>query len=95
MYLRVREIFALAADYRPSTVESTKFFQIMQNKLHFAATGKTAAELIATRAKHDLPNMGLTTWKGSVVRKADVTVAKNYLKKEEIGELNRIVRHVA
>jgi hypothetical protein len=91
MYLRVKELFALAADYKPSAPESAKFFQIMQNKLHFAATGKTAAELIATRANHEKPNMGLTSWKGPVVRKADVTVAKNYLGKEEINELNRIV----
>jgi hypothetical protein len=68
-----------------------KFFQIMQNKLHFASTGKTAAELIATRADHSKPNMGLTTWKGSTVRKADIKVAKNYLSEAEISELNRIV----
>ncbi|MGC3957008.1 MAG: virulence RhuM family protein [Verrucomicrobiota bacterium] len=91
MYLRVKEIFALAADYQPSTKDSTKFFQTIQNKLHFAATGKTAAELIASRADSTKPNMGLTTWKGGVVRKADVTVAKNYLKEKEIDELNRIV----
>jgi len=91
MYLRVKEIFALAADYQPSAAESVKFFQIMQNKLHFAATGKTAAELIAARADHAKPNMGLTTWKGDAVRKADVTVAKNYLSEEEISGLNRIV----
>jgi hypothetical protein len=89
MYLRVREIFALAADYDPSRIPATEFFQIIQNKLHFAATGKTAAELIAGRADHARPNMGLTTWKGKAVRKADVTVAKNYLGQDEIGELNR------
>jgi hypothetical protein len=91
MYLRVKEIFALAADYQPAAPECGKFFQIMQNKLHFAATGRTAAELIAARADHTRPNMGLTTWKGTAVRKADVTVAKNYLSREEISELNRIV----
>jgi hypothetical protein len=91
MYLRVKEIFALAADYQPSAPDCVKFFQIMQNKLHFAATGQTAAELIADRADHTRPNMGLTTWKGAAVRKADVTVAKNYLDEEEISELNRIV----
>ncbi len=91
MYLRVKEIFALAADYQPSTTDSVKFFQMIQNKLHFAATGKTAAELIASRADSRKPNMGLTSWKGGVVRKADVTVAKNYLKDKEIDELNRIV----
>jgi len=63
----------------------------MQNKLHFAATGMTAPELIASRADHARQNMGLTVWKGEVVRKADVRVAKNYLNQEEISELNRIV----
>jgi hypothetical protein len=91
MYLRVREIFALAADYEPAWRETTKFFSVIQNKLHFAATGMTAAELIRSRADHQMPNMGLTTWKGSEVRKTDVTTAKNYLKEEEIEELNRIV----
>jgi hypothetical protein len=91
MYLRVREIFTLAGDYDPGRRETTEFFQIIQNRLHFAATGKTAPELIAGRADHSKPNMGLTAWKGEVVRKADVTVAKNYLSQEEIGELNRIV----
>jgi hypothetical protein len=91
MYLRVREIFALAADYIPSGEQTTVFFQIMQNKLHFAATGQTAAELIIRRADHSQPNMGLTASKGASVQKADVTVAKNYLTETEIGELNRIV----
>jgi hypothetical protein len=91
MYLRVREIFAMAADYAPTLPQTTQFFQVMQNKLHFAVTGKTAAELIAERADSSLPNMGLTTWKSGSVQKADVTVAKNYLQEPEIGELNRIV----
>lgn len=91
MYLRVREIFAMAADYSPSLPETTQFFRFIQNKLHFAVTGKTAAELIAERADSSLPNMGLTTWKSGRVQKADVTVAKNYLYEPEIDELNRIV----
>ena len=91
MYLRVREIFALAADYAPSNKDAIQFFKVIQNKLHFAATGKTAAELIAQRADHIQPNMGLQTWKGDVVRKGDVTIVKNYLREEEISELNRIV----
>ena len=91
MYLRVKEIFAMAADYQPSAPECVKFFQVMQNKLHFAATGKTAAELIAARADHAKPNMGLTSWTGAGVRKADIVVAKNYLGEKEIAELNRIV----
>ena len=91
MYLRVREIFALAGDYDPKSSETTEFFQVIQNKLHFAATGMTAPELIASRADHTKPNMGLTTWTAEVVRKSDVTVAKNYLNQNEVGELNRIV----
>jgi len=91
MYLRVKEIFAMAGDYDPSWSETTKFFSVIQNKLHFAATGMTAAELIQSRADHLLPNMGLTNWKGAEVRKTDVTTVKNYLKEEEIDELNRIV----
>ncbi len=91
MYLRVREIFAMAADYEPTWDETTKFFSVIQNKLHFAATDMTAAELIKSRADHRLPNMGLTSWKGGQVRKNDATTAKNYLKQNEIEELNRIV----
>lgn len=91
MYLRVREIFMLAADYEPSASETTQFFRIIQNKLHFAATGQTAAEIIHSRADASQPNMGLTVWKGEIVRKGDVTVAKNYLQEQEINALNRIV----
>jgi len=91
MYLKVRDIFALAADYQPHAEDTQQFFQIIQNKLHWAATGRTAAELIAERADHTRPNMGLTSWSGTKVRKTDVTIAKNYLKADEIQELNRIV----
>jgi hypothetical protein len=91
MYLRVREIFALAADYEPSLKETTQFFQIIQNKLHYACSGHTAAELIYERADADQPNMGLTSSKGAEVRKGDVTTAKNYLSEAEIKELNRII----
>lgn len=91
VYLRVREIFALAADYQASEEETITFFKAIQNKLHFAATGKTAAELINERADASQPNMGLTTWKGEIVRKGDVTIAKNFLSRDEIDELNRIV----
>jgi hypothetical protein len=91
VYLRVREILALAADYNPSQAETQRFFQAVQNKLHFAVTGKTAPELIAERADAAKPNMGLTAWKGGVVRKNDVIIAKNYLRENEITELNRIV----
>ena len=91
MYLRVKDILALAADYAPSEPNAQQFFMKVQNKLHFAATGKTAPELIAERANASLPNMGLTSWKGEVVRKSDAKVAKNYLYEKEISELNRIV----
>ena len=91
MYLRVREILALAADYEPTDSATQVFFQVAQNKLHFSVSGKTAPEIIADRADAAKPNMGLTTWKGAVVRKGDVTVAKNYLRDKEISELNRIV----
>ncbi len=91
MYLRVREILALAADYSPTEPETQLVFKTVQNKLYFAVTGKTAPELIAQRANSLEQNMGLTSWKGAVVRKGDVTVAKNYLRENEISELNRIV----
>ena len=91
MYLRVWEILALAADYRPEDAETQVFFQTVQNKLHFAVSGKTAPELIAARADRTKPNMGLTSWRGAAVRRSDVTVAKNYLNEPEITGLNRIV----
>ncbi len=90
-YLRIREIFALAVDYDPQSRAAQLFFATMQNKMHFAATGKTAAEIVAERANATKANMGLTNWKGSVVRKGDVTIAKNYLDAQEIDILNRIV----
>lgn len=91
VYLRVREILALAADYAPTEPETQVFFQTIQNKLHFAATGGTAAELIVERADASQPNMGLTAWHGDLVRKGNVTVAKNYFREGEIEELNRLV----
>lgn len=87
MYLRVREIFAMAADYEPTWSETTKFFSVIQNKLHFAATGMTAAELVKSRADHLLPNMGLTTWKGGEVRK-NAVYRREY--KEALGEADYI-----
>ncbi|SUC23943.1 Virulence protein [Proteus vulgaris] len=91
VYLRVKEIFTMAADYEPSNKETNRFFQTIQNKLHFACTGMTAAELIASRADASQPDMGLTNYKSDEVRKTDVTVAKNYLRENELKELNRIV----
>lgn len=91
VYQRVREIFALASDYRKSDREAQLFFAKMQNKMHYAATGLTAAEIVLRRADGTKPNMGLTSWNGDRVLKRDVTTAKNYLDDEEIDTLNRIV----
>ncbi len=91
VYLRVKDIFTMAADYEPSNKETNTFFQAIQNKLHFATTGLTAAEIINTRVDAEKPNLGLTSFKGDEVRKTDVVVAKNYLEESEIKELNRIV----
>ncbi|MEQ5684111.1 virulence RhuM family protein [Providencia huaxiensis] len=91
VYLRVKDIFTMAADYEPSNKETNRFFQTIQNKLHFACTGMTAAELIASRADASQPDMGLTSYKSDEVRKTDVTIAKNYLRENELKELNRIV----
>ena len=91
MYTRLRDILALAADYAPSTEVTQAVFFTVQNKLHHAVTGLTAPELIAQRVDAAKPNMGLTTWSGDRVRRSDVTVAKNYLREDEITELNRIV----
>ncbi|MBI5437385.1 MAG: virulence RhuM family protein [Nitrosomonadales bacterium] len=92
---KVLDIYATSIDYDPSAEASQLFFATMQNKMHWAAHGHTAAELISMRADAAAPNMGLTSWagasKGAVVRKADVSVAKNYLNEEELGTLNRIV----
>jgi len=90
-YQKIRDIYKLAVDYDPKAEETLEFFRIVQNKLHFAISSKTAAELIADRADAGKPNMGLTSWKGVVVRKGDVTIAKNYLNQDEIENLNRIV----
>lgn len=90
-YQKIRDIYKLAIDYDPNAETTKEFFQIVQNKLHWAITGRTAAELIAERADAARPNMGLTSWKGARVRRADVTVAKNYLNEDELRQLNRIV----
>ena len=90
VYQRIREIFSLAVDYREGEQETLRFFAFMQNKMHFAATGLTAAEIVRTRADGNRPNMGLTAWKGDRVNKRDVGTAKNYLDDKEIDTLNRI-----
>lgn len=90
-YKKITDIYALSVDYDPNAVMSQEFFATVQNNLHWAAHGHTAAELIAERADSQKPNMGLTSWKGAKVRTADVTVAKNYLNADELNILNRIV----
>ena len=90
-YQKIRDIYTLAIDYDPLAETTLGFFRIVQNKLHWAIAGHTAAEIIAERADASKPNMGLTTWKGAKVRKRDVTVAKNYLNETEIRQLNRII----
>lgn len=90
-YQKVRELFALSVDYDPSDKATQMFFAQTQNKLLYAITHKTAAELICERANAKELNMGLTSWKGNIVRKGDVIVAKNYLHKEELDSLNRLV----
>jgi hypothetical protein len=91
VYQRIREIFALASDYVEGEHVTQVFFAIMQNKMHYAAAGMTAAEIVRRRADSGKPNMGLTSWTGSRVLKRDVATAKNYLDKKEIDTLNRIV----
>ena len=91
VYLRVKEIFTLASDYDPTWSQTTKFFQHIQNKLHFAITNLTAAEIISKRANSKSQNMGITTIDKNSIKSTDVTVAKNYLSEKEIDELNRIV----
>lgn len=90
VYQRIREIFAMAVDYREGEQATQRFFAIMQNKMHYAATGLTAAEIVRRRADAGQPNMGLNTWKGSRVLKQDVGTAKNYLDAQEVDTLNRI-----
>ena len=90
-YQKVRDLISLSSDYRRDDSATQIFFAEVQNKLHYAATGKTAAELIVSRADPALPNMALTNWKGSRVRKQDVIIAKNYLTHDEIDTLNRLV----
>ena len=94
-YQKITDIYSeCSIDYNPKAEITQVFYKTVQNKLHWAITGQTAAEIISSRAKAELPNMGLTTWKNSPKGKAlksDVSVAKNYLNQKEIDELNRIV----
>ncbi|MFJ5300610.1 virulence RhuM family protein [Pseudomonas sp. NPDC088368] len=90
-YQKVRDLFTLAEDYRANEKDTALLFAEVQNKLFFAVTGSTAAELIVQRADANAPNMNLLSFKGDRVRKADVVVAKNYLNSDELDQLNRLV----
>ena len=90
-YQKLRALFALSSDYKVTEKDTHLFFAETQNKLIYGATSHTAAELIAQRADAAAPNMALKSWSGSIVRKADVIVAKNYLSADEIDILNRLV----
>lgn len=90
-YQKVRDLFALSSDYDGSDKATQMFYAETQNKILFAITGKTAAEIVVSRANANEPNMALTNWKGKVVRKQDIYIAKNYLTEDEIDHLNRFV----
>lgn len=90
-YQKLRDLFHLSSDYEAHEKATQMFFAETQNKLLYAVTDHTAAEIIVERANAELPNMGLTTWKGDVVRKGDIIIAKNYLQDDEIDKLNRLV----
>lgn len=89
-YQKVRDVFALSVDYNDDPAATGQFFATVQNKMLYAVTCKTAAEIVVERADSNQPNMALTSWKGGRVRKTDVIVAKNYLDTDEVGQLNRI-----
>lgn len=89
-YQKLRELFALSSDYEAQEKATQMFYAETQNKLLYAVTHNTAAEIITQRADENLPNMGLTSWKGSIVRKQDIIIAKNYLNNDEIDTLNRL-----
>jgi hypothetical protein len=93
-YQKITDIYATSIDYSPNTEETQKFFATVQNKLHFAITGQTAAEIVSKRADSSKPNMGLTSWRKGPhgkIMPGDVIIAKNYLEKPELDHLNRIV----
>jgi hypothetical protein len=90
-YQKVRDLFALSSDYEVSDKATQMFFAETQNKILFAITGKTAAEIIINRANENDQNMALTSWQGNIVRKQDIFIAKNYLNEDELDSLNRFV----
>jgi hypothetical protein len=89
-YQKIRDLFALSSDYDTTDKATQMFFAETQNKLLYAVTQKTAAEIVISRADASLPNMALTSWKGNVVRKQDISIAKNYLTEDELDSLNRL-----
>ncbi|ERT14806.1 virulence RhuM family protein [Photorhabdus temperata] len=90
-YQKITDIYATSVDYDPTQAISINFFKTVQNKIHWAITGQTAAEIVHQRADSRLPNMGLTNWRGTKVRKSDVVNAKNYLTEEELQALNNLI----
>ncbi|MDJ0358039.1 virulence RhuM family protein [Paenarthrobacter sp. PH39-S1] len=90
-YQKVLDLYATAVDYDKASNEAQLFFKVVQNKMLWAVTGKTAAELVKDRSDSNAPNMGLTSWAGGRVRKGDISTGKNYLTKEEMADLNGIV----
>jgi len=90
-YQKITDIYATSVDYDPTLQISIDFFKTVQNKMHWAITGNTAAEIIHQRADSGQPNMGLTSWRGTMPRKQDVAIAKNYLNEEELRALNNLV----
>jgi hypothetical protein len=90
-YRKITDIYSLSIDYDPTDDISIKFFKTVQNKLHWAITGKTAAEIIVDRVSSGKANLGLTNWRGPIPRRDDVTIAKNYLSEEELAALNNLV----
>lgn len=93
-YQKITDIYATALDYDPSATATKRFFAAVQNKMHFAVHGQTAAEVIVDRANHERENMGLTTWEsapGGKIHRYDVSIAKNYLSDAEMGQMQRIV----
>lgn len=90
-YQKLRDLFKLSSDYETKEKATQMFYAETQNKLLYAVTGQTAAEIIRNRADENKPNMGLTVWKGNIVRKGDIVIAKNYLDNDEIDKLNRLV----
>ena len=90
-YQKITDIYATSIDYDPTQEVSLLFFKTVQNKVHWAITGQTAAEIVHDRANAAKPNLGLTNWRGAVIRKPDIVIAKNYLTEQELAALNNLV----